>query len=100
MLLGKQLVNLALAAGTALRCWLRRQYGSKAGPAGPRPQRSRPLRRGSFLRAPGRGKEIHLHRGPQQVQGTAAGLQERPEVTKACLACHTEAAKQVMHTKH
>jgi octaheme c-type cytochrome (tetrathionate reductase family) len=23
-----------------------------------------------------------------------------PEVTKACLACHTEAAKQVQHTKH
>ena len=23
-----------------------------------------------------------------------------PEVTKACLACHTEAAKQVMHTQH
>ena len=23
-----------------------------------------------------------------------------PEVTKACLACHTEAAKQVMRTKH
>ena len=23
-----------------------------------------------------------------------------PEVTKACLSCHTEAAKQVMRTKH
>ncbi len=23
-----------------------------------------------------------------------------PEVTKACLACHTEAAKQIQHTTH
>lgn len=27
-------------------------------------------------------------------------FQSGPEVTKACLACHTEAAKQVMHTQH
>lgn len=27
-------------------------------------------------------------------------FKEGPEVTKACLSCHTEAAKQVQHTKH
>lgn len=27
-------------------------------------------------------------------------FQSGPEVTKACLACHTEASKQVMHTQH
>lgn len=27
-------------------------------------------------------------------------FQSGPEVTKACLACHTEAAKQIMHTEH
>lgn len=27
-------------------------------------------------------------------------FQSGPEVTKACLACHNEAAKQVMHTQH
>jgi octaheme c-type cytochrome (tetrathionate reductase family) len=27
-------------------------------------------------------------------------FKEGPEVTKACLTCHTEAAKQVQHTKH
>ncbi|NWG31608.1 MAG: tetrathionate reductase family octaheme c-type cytochrome [Rhodocyclaceae bacterium] len=27
-------------------------------------------------------------------------FQSGPEVTKACLSCHTEAAKQIMHTEH
>ena len=41
-----------------------------------------------------------LHRRPQQVQGTAKDFPSGPEVTKACLTCHTEAAKQVQKTKH
>jgi hypothetical protein len=41
-----------------------------------------------------------LHRRPRQVRGAEETFASGPEVTKACLACHTEAAKQVQKTKH
>jgi hypothetical protein len=41
-----------------------------------------------------------LHRRPQQVRILKKPFASGPEVTKACLSCHTEAAKQVQKTKH
>ncbi len=35
-----------------------------------------------------------------KFKALAGPFKDGPEVTKACLSCHTEAAKQVQHTKH
>ena len=39
-------------------------------------------------------------RGPLQVRGLKQEFKSGPEVTKACLSCHTEAAKQIQKTLH
>jgi octaheme c-type cytochrome (tetrathionate reductase family) len=51
--------------------------------------------------APARDKKQHIsttdHSKLKELQRSFAS---GPEVTKACIGCHTEAAKQVQHTKH
>lgn len=51
----------------------------------------------ALSKAPGPGKSTADHSKFKELQGP---FKTGSEVTKACLSCHTEAAKQVMNTRH
>jgi octaheme c-type cytochrome (tetrathionate reductase family) len=51
----------------------------------------------ALAKAPGPGKSTADHSKFKELQGP---FKTGSEVTKACLSCHTEAAKQVMNTRH
>ena len=102
MLLGKQLVNLALAAGTALAVLVAQaSTDPKAGPAAAKTAPAQTVAAGAHdYAAPAVEKKSTSTADHSKFKELQQNFTSGPEVTKACLVCHTEAAKQVMHTKH
>lgn len=92
MLLGKSLQTLALLAGTALAV-LTAQASME-----PAPVQSVAAGAHSFAPEPEKKSTSTADHGKfKELQRT---FTSGPEVTKACLVCHTEAAKQVHMSKH
>jgi octaheme c-type cytochrome (tetrathionate reductase family) len=93
MLLGKLMPSLALALGTALAVSLV-QASTDPAPASAQPAA------GANAYGPGTSVNTKTTADHGKFKELQQDFKSGPEVTKACLACHTEAAKQVHHSKH
>ncbi|MCU0841301.1 MAG: tetrathionate reductase family octaheme c-type cytochrome [Thiobacillaceae bacterium] len=92
MLLGKLMRSLALVAGTALAA-----AGAQAS-TDPAPAQS--VAAGAHAYTPDVEKISTSTADHSKFKELQQDFKTGPEVTKACLVCHTEAAKQVHHSKH
>ena len=102
MLLGKQLVTLALAAGTALAVLVAQaSTDPKPGPAVAKTAPAQAVATGAHdYAAPAEEKKSTSTADHSKFKELQKNFKDGPEVTKACLTCHTEAAKQVHKSKH
>jgi octaheme c-type cytochrome (tetrathionate reductase family) len=102
MLLGKQLVNLALAAGTALAVLVAQaSTDPKPGPAVAKAAPVQAVAAGAHdYAAPAEEKKSTSTADHSKFKELQQDFKSGPEVTKVCLTCHTEAAHQVHKSKH
>lgn len=89
-MLGKQLQILALILGTAMAASGARASTEPAAEVKP----------AAAPTAPTVVKEIKSTADHSKFKELQRDFKSGPEVTQACLSCHTEAAKQIMKTKH
>jgi len=94
MLLGKRMLSLAMVVSTALAVSMTQASMEPA----PAPAQS--VAPGAHSYVPEVEKKSTSTADHSKFKELQQNFTSGPEVTKACLTCHTEAAKQVMKTPH
>ena len=96
MLLGKRMQSLAMVIGTALAVSMAQASTDPA----PAPAPAQSVAPGAHSYVPEAEKKSTSTADHSKFKELQQDFKSGPEVTKACLKCHTEAAKQVMKTPH